>query len=501
MLASAYCFLLLKEKKNDISLEKLSLLLGKEYNKQEAERFLQCMNMKHRSKQELLKQVISLQKELAVLPPSYLTGFVRPDTQGELEGKLRELHAEINGDMVFRVYETCGITLFSLMDGHPILSMHLKTQDSKTTVVFSNDPSCKRILIDKDNQEIRPVVTNLTSYHLHFEISENGSSLNEINVLKPYQQYEIPADRRTGRSMILSSVRISGPSKKKKIKLTVAEDEKKKESERKGLYWKVSVWVESDSPAKWKESNQTVWKCVPFVVYRRPSTDKDVPFEEKQEEDDLSSDSYWNEDSSKEASTTSIWNLPKGGKSRDEEECEKEEEEEEYCDDDEDDSFAGGLFDEEPNMPLPPPILEKVSDLTISSSQVAQMKSGSSVQVNSKNCEIDFNPISCEICSLSLSVQPKLQLLKNQLEYTPSSVTGVVHQDWKEMIQGYLKDKFRDILTSKEYKSEECCVCLTGMPNITFHPCGHRCCHLGCAKSLQMCPFCQQPIRVMLNLS
>lgn len=49
-------------------------------------------------------------------------------------------------------------------------------------------------------------------------------------------------------------------------------------------------------------------------------------------------------------------------------------------------------------------------------------------------------------------------------------------------------DRFKCI---RSYVSEDCVICLIEEPNITFLPCGHKCCHERCGKTLQKCPMCK----------
>lgn len=418
MLAAAYCFLSLKEKEkeNNITVQKLSALLGQEYTEEEIEEFLNFIQKRHNRAQRLLKDVVFSCKEMMQVPRSSVLGFTCPDTDAELKGKLRELHAEINGNLVFRVYETPGVTLFSLVDGHPILTLDLKTK-GQGHVVFSNEISneiSKRILVDQDNQEIVPVVTNHTPYYLNFGIAERGSNINEINVLPPYEQYEIPADQRTGRSIILSSI-----LSKQGNRITVAEDEKKKPSEREGLYWKVTV--QTESPPRWKESKETIWRCVPFVLHKRPVKDPDFPDDEK---DDSEGEEEEEKDrGEQEQNMDRNCNL----------EAHKEEESDIGMDDMDDDDEDVVLSEEEYTVSLPPDS-ENIPQSMVGTSHTACMKPGKSVVVNSKRCDKDFHTPVSQTCSLSLSVQPKLQLLKDQVAYKASWETGVVHADWKDRL-------------------------------------------------------------------
>ena len=96
--------------------------------------------------------------------------------------------------------------LFSKIDNTPLASLHLKCQDGKSQVpkgTLQLSACCGSALItkkhydsdigfqgivNKDNQEIEIVISNLTEHSINFNIiKENLTLLNKINCISPYQ--------------------------------------------------------------------------------------------------------------------------------------------------------------------------------------------------------------------------------------------------------------------------------------------------------------------------
>lgn len=138
------------------------------------------------------------------------------------------------------------------------------------------------------DQTFNFVITNLSNVgminfnilHTPYHVSEvdPGPSygINEVNELHANQSYEVEADQRTNRAMVLrgkTETKIDPVTKKKTtVPLTVDESESTKDKKSKeGLYFYLSVVPDIATTAlvnKFKEG--TVWKAVPGFVRKSP---------------------------------------------------------------------------------------------------------------------------------------------------------------------------------------------------------------------------------------
>jgi len=144
-------------------------------------------------------------------------------------------------------------------------------------------------MLSKPDQNFDFVITNLSDdgminfniLHTPHRVSEvdPGPSygVNEVNELHANQSYQVKADQRTHRAMVLrgkTEKRIGPVTKQNKtVPLTVNESEYTKDKSKEGLYFYLSVVPDIASAAlveKFKEG--TKWKAVPGFVRKTQPT-------------------------------------------------------------------------------------------------------------------------------------------------------------------------------------------------------------------------------------
>eukprot|EP00579_Thalassiosira_antarctica_P021002 CAMPEP_0201961736 /NCGR_PEP_ID=MMETSP0904-20121228/8112_1 /ASSEMBLY_ACC=CAM_ASM_000553 /TAXON_ID=420261 /ORGANISM="Thalassiosira antarctica, Strain CCMP982" /LENGTH=434 /DNA_ID=CAMNT_0048507981 /DNA_START=78 /DNA_END=1382 /DNA_ORIENTATION=+ len=188
------------------------------------------------------------------------------------------------------------MVLFSRQSRTPLAALTLKAKDIGCLSMLTGRPSPKDAtqphfqgLLNMPDQSFSFVITNLSDdgmlnfniLHTPHRVSEvdPGPSygINEVNELHPNQSYEIEADQRTNRAMVLmgkTEEKFDPISKQKKVvPLTVDRSESAKDKTKEGLYFHLSVVPDNASPTlvkKFKEG--TVWKAVSgFVRKTLPS--------------------------------------------------------------------------------------------------------------------------------------------------------------------------------------------------------------------------------------
>lgn len=441
-----------------------------------------------------------------------IPGIIRPCTKGKLASfaVLREVWSEINGKEVFRVYETkpSSVTLFSEQDGRPLFHLNLQVKE-KEKVTHSTEvaevvagagmiPTCPeyspliRFLINRNEQVLLPSFYNLTSTTLNVLLFHEHQVMNQVNVLRSFRSYTVPADQRTQKEMVLTI--FETPTEKKK--LTTQEDEltfhiRENHEKPKGLYWQLKLFPERNQDNHlWKH---TSWVCQQFLITRDPAEHNDYPPEDSDDENEIKF---------------------KRGKEKDmDEEAEKEKFEEESDRSEEDEAGFRSLFhdddDEDEPVTVPAPIptpavlrsseteIRKLDESLVKKSNVCHVTSGQQVTVNSVHAELDINYDLSAQCYLHLAVHEGMKML--------SSVSQIPQIDHHHLIEEYLNNKWKAYLAPKNFQSESCAICLgapkSTSPFPTFHPCGHQCVHGSCLSQLnsQTCPLCRSIIAVVLS--
>ncbi len=65
-----------------------------------------------------------------------------------------------------------------------------------------------------------------------------------------------------------------------------------------------------------------------------------------------------------------------------------------------------------------------------------------------------------------------------------------------------LQDKIEhDDIIKNNFKTDECCVCLSTNPEVIFVPCAHLCSCMECGQQLSKCPLCRRQITNRINVN
>ena len=88
---------------------------------------------------------------------------------------------------------------------------------------------------------------------------------------------------------------------------------------------------------------------------------------------------------------------------------------------------------------------------------------------------------------LNFSITFKDTKLLENINYHINRVMGI------DVIRPCLRNTVNKINTLQTFKSNECVICLTNLPNVLFCNCGHMCICEECdsVKSLETCPVCK----------
>ena len=62
------------------------------------------------------------------------------------------------------------------------------------------------------------------------------------------------------------------------------------------------------------------------------------------------------------------------------------------------------------------------------------------------------------------------------------------------------KIEYDDIIKNN-FKTDECCICLSTNPDVIFVPCAHLCACMECAQQLSKCPLCRRQITNRININ
>eukprot|EP00581_Thalassiosira_minuscula_P001295 CAMPEP_0183742612 /NCGR_PEP_ID=MMETSP0737-20130205/64788_1 /TAXON_ID=385413 /ORGANISM="Thalassiosira miniscula, Strain CCMP1093" /LENGTH=577 /DNA_ID=CAMNT_0025978201 /DNA_START=112 /DNA_END=1845 /DNA_ORIENTATION=+ len=193
------------------------------------------------------------------------------------------------------VYARSTMVLFSRETHTPLAALTLKsTRDIGCLSLLTGRPSPKENaaqlyfqgMLNMPDQNFSLVITNLSEdgmvnfnvLHTPHQVSEVDPGptygVNEVNELHKSQSYEIVADQRTNRSMVLkgkTESKIDPITKQSRtVPLTVDESECTKDKAKEGLYFYLSVVPDNSSPElvkKFKEG--TVWKAVSGFVMKK----------------------------------------------------------------------------------------------------------------------------------------------------------------------------------------------------------------------------------------
>lgn len=441
------------------------------------------------------------------------------------------------------------MVLVSEIDGTPLASLHLLCQDyekqnddlqNRGRAIISKRPdtmndNCQfQGLVNRDNQEIEFVITNLSGQgHINYNLLKTPTErLNQINVLKPNETVVVKSDKITKKSLVLKSV-----TKSDGTSLTLEEDESSTK-ENKGTYYHISIVPEKNKHEMCKLYEKTKWVVPDILVFKeRLSRFMDMTMDLTGDLNiggptgflNLSNDSGSRPRSitlesnefihavergiSREVftvnnplfegqcitipsnatgvltvdnlntnvsatntcyNTTPVSNTINISGTNDEFEfidAESEEEEEECF----------SLFD----------MVDRNQGMNkhILTSKAATMEGGRDVQVRSNVSTITFAyHLPAENVVLGLSVQEKI-------EFYPELEQDVIKEVAQNEVKEYLDKEKESMLNRIDivYESTTCMICMESDPDQVLYSCGHQCMHAKCEDfKIQKCPLCRK---------
>ncbi len=377
--------------------------------------------------------------------------------------------------------------LFSKIDNTPLASLHLKCQNGKALITkkhYDNDIGFQGI-VNKDNQEIELVISNLTADVVRFNIKkDNYTNLNEIDCLSPYQSCSIKSDRDTCCALVLNSVK----NKKTSTRMTVGEAESADTYA--GTYYSLFVRPQKISKIidKFKD---TYWACVDLFCIIEGELHWNIitdPNDHACDPEDLFDiDKYipqinntdWFEISRPGFHDT--WRpLPK--------------------------TIDELRVSNNPKISykkfklLSKTIDKQQNDALIKKSYVGKVSSGRKIEVNGIPCHLQFAyEYTSAPCKIGLSIDERLVFneVEDMTETASTYMDNIIKED-KEYNVKLLND------IEKVYDSDKCVICLAEKDerklDMVYYQCGHKCCHYDCGQTLKKCPICRKNISAYIQI-
>lgn len=155
------------------------------------------------------------------------------------------------------------IILVSKTTKTPIAALHFVSSNANTCISKrqNNDAADFQCMIDKDNQAVEFVISNLTDCNINFNIlKENGMALNRCNCLRKYESYSVKCDQENDCEMILKTIK---DEKGESVKVSQEKTTKNNTSN----YYYLSVIPEGKS---WlvDAMKETEWTCMDYIVVK-----------------------------------------------------------------------------------------------------------------------------------------------------------------------------------------------------------------------------------------
>jgi hypothetical protein len=419
------------------------------------------------------------------------------------------------------------MVLFSMVDGAPLASLHLRCQDTNVDMgraLITKRPAKSGFncdfqgILNKDGQEFEFVITNLCQDgNINFNIMKtdekvqmvNPGGINEINELRPFESYAVKCDQADNMSLVLNSIKQSVKQEDgtvKEVKLTVGDAEASTDVKPQGTYYFLSVVPQIGKPEMINQFKSTNWACVDVFVVREKEVappygqfefhfDRGTSFgSNRRVMDSLPYQPYRSAvptTFSRTAESFGTLGIPEHGYTN--------------C------SSSGPMMTSNVSLAgssMPEPLMAcadessegelelDLFDGVIKDSYAATVTGKRKIEVHSAQTGIEYEYEACSTpCLLGLSISDKLI-------FKPTATTSDIVKQGVEMIQDIIKNKSFEMLAkiAKVYASEECIVCLEKDVDTVFYQCGHQCCHYKCGEALNKCPLCRNHIAGMIKL-
>jgi len=362
-------------------------------------------------------------------------------------------------------------------DSTPILAIHFapqnteKDESAKCAIAErKTDQEGQQLfqgLINKDNESIMLVLTNLTDDFLRVEISpynnkdkKHGKNLvNKINALRPFETIEVKSDNNNNdKTLILSAIKKSDGQN-----LTVKDDEKHEEQQ--GTYFSLMAFPPKTNRKVCDLFENTYWRTTNKIVTK---TETKTP--NFHEEDIFSSPTYRGFTNNKNNSVYDDYLLFE-------------------------DAPVYRGFHTSPHV-TETPIIDNDTILNSSSAKIIH---GDKIDVQVQQQNIDFQETGSISCVIGLSVQEALKFSDGQ---TIKSLEEEIQNDIDVMINNQKANHIigsDNMKNTKKFVSAMCSICLDGTPDTTFYNCGHCVTHQKCSEKLTTCPICRSYINARLT--
>lgn len=443
----------------------------------------------------------------------------------------------------YKVYKPFGnpMILMSLVDGFPIASLHLECQRTADQRDYNNTrgkslithrpnkstPDLQQFqgLVDRDDQEIQFVLTNLRQEgRINFNIMKSDVKvevvdpfgLNEINEINPNRSVEVQCDQATKLALLLSTLKSSDSGKP----TTTVKDDETTPSGPKGAYYYLSIVPQLGVTELETAFGQTKWITADLII-RKEAKPQSYPQSYRTERGIAQSAprsyNFVDESGSR--------GLPESGMMSDRtsrglgavpfafsasSSAARSDELSELCGDtygedgDSDDDGDGEVVYRGMSSSASAGAgggtgyafgSASVESHHIESSYASQIKGGRQIQVYSEATGVEYNyDLNSIRCVLGLSVAPDLKF-EDALVVTPADEIARFIEEFRT--KTYL-DILKDLVV---FKSDECVVSLEGKPDVVFYTCGHFCMKKEYADSVTKCPLCRKVITAKIPMT
>ena len=452
--------------------------------------------------------------------------------------------------------------LFSKTNNIPLASLHFISPTAKTCISKRTDSTNAdfQCLIDKSNEEVQFVVTNLTEYMLNFNIIKtNLLNLNKVNCLKKHQSYEIKSDQENSCKMILKQI-IDESNKEIKV------CEENRLSNKNGNIYYLNVVPENNKLVS-DLFKDTYWDCVDYFLLQEEKVghnkrtllntysnntrrlnnvftnfgydikrDIYTPFEGNRVGSESNYDLLIGHNRFDGAIDNKVY-------ISDNQNNNMNNESDGIPDLEETDIFLDNKMEHLINISrplgittvgsnnkissyniretIPNPIFKispwatwigpelnpiqsntiplKNNQEIINQSKLGKIHMGEkTIEDKSIECSIKFNFDSpSKPCKICLSINGTLIFKENM---TSEELLVESKDFFKNVLNGRSKILLGNI--EKIYKSDCCAICMDddNVNNLVFYQCGHQCCHHECGKDLKKCPLCRKNIDAYIKL-
>ena len=453
------------------------------------------------------------------------------------------IYEKIKNDTDYQVYRPLDspMILISEVDGTPLASVHLKCQnamigETETGLALitkrpyeSKFPCDFQGIVNRDNQEIEFVITNLTTLgYVKIDLMKYNNKvvdvdpgyakggLNKVNEIKALQSYAIQTDQKNDKSLILSAIEKKEKNEKNE-KMTVEEAERIAVSNNEpiGTYYYISVVPQKDIPELTMKFSKTKWTCLDYIcvtekVMRKGyvpacNTRQNAQSPLIRSAENVRSSYGSHQSLDNDANTTfdpideSLRSIPQSYSmqmevTQNEESGYLHPQRAPICAENADENMEKN---ENKDIVHELNIGSKSSENLIKESFASTIKEGRFIPTPSHHSGIQYeynvnSNVDGKLCVLCLSVSKDVLFIASAVD--KNEMKNVAKMMIKDIEENNAKEMLK--LLSRTFEEKNCVICLEedAPPNVVFFQCGHKCCHVDCMQKIQKCPLCRQLI-------